>query len=170
LIVLTANYELCVRRKSHLRDHPKPKVIYISIHTYALKHFGMVWQSLSLSISIIILRGPFEEQLGKLATNIKKISKNQSCILKHKLIKVTKVVENHVINKKPQNNSRDPNNNKESNNRRDTFPEGLTAAQETTGTAGDTNNNRNIRSGGNTIKRREFTTAGVLARQGCQQK
>jgi hypothetical protein len=24
LIVLTANYELRVRRKSHLRDHPKP--------------------------------------------------------------------------------------------------------------------------------------------------
>jgi hypothetical protein len=28
----------------------------------------MVWRSLSLSISTIILRGPFEEQLGKLAT------------------------------------------------------------------------------------------------------
>jgi hypothetical protein len=36
------------------------------------------------------LRGPFEEQLGKLATNIKNF-KNQSCILKHKLIKVTKL-------------------------------------------------------------------------------
>jgi hypothetical protein len=48
-----------------------PKVIYRSIHMYALKHFGMVWRSLSLSISIIILRGPFEEQLGKLAMNIK---------------------------------------------------------------------------------------------------
>ncbi len=66
------------------------KVIYRSIHTYALKHFGMVWRSLSLSISTIILRGPFEEQLGKLATNNKNF-KNQSCILKHKLIKVTKL-------------------------------------------------------------------------------
>jgi hypothetical protein len=51
------------------------KVVYRSINTYALKHFGMVWRSLSLSISIIILRGPFEEQLGKLATNIKKFQK-----------------------------------------------------------------------------------------------
>jgi hypothetical protein len=51
------------------------KVIYRSIHMYALKHFGMVWRSLSLSISIIILRGPFEEQLGKLAMNIKEFQK-----------------------------------------------------------------------------------------------
>ncbi len=42
--------------------------VHKSIHTSALKHFGMVWRSLSLSISTIILRGPFEEQLGKLAT------------------------------------------------------------------------------------------------------
>ncbi len=38
--------------------------------------------------------------------------------MKHKLIKVTRVVEIHVINKN-KNNSTDPNNNKESNNRRD---------------------------------------------------
>jgi hypothetical protein len=33
----------------------------------------MVWQSLSLSICVIILRGPFEEQLGKRSININKI-------------------------------------------------------------------------------------------------
>jgi hypothetical protein len=40
-----------------------------------LKHFGMVWQSLSLSIYVIILRGPFEEQLGKRSISINKFKK-----------------------------------------------------------------------------------------------
>ena len=77
----------------------------------------MVWRSLSLSISTIILRGPFEEQLGKLATNIKNFRKSELHI-ETQTDKGDKVVGNHGINKN-RNNSRDANNNMESNNRKD---------------------------------------------------
>jgi hypothetical protein len=45
-----------------------------------LKHFGMVLQSLSLSISLIIWQGSFQEQLEKLSINIKNFE-----ILKYKM-------------------------------------------------------------------------------------
>jgi hypothetical protein len=46
-----------------------------SYNTRGHKHFGMVWLTLSLYISMTILRGPLQEQLGNLSMNIK-ISKD----------------------------------------------------------------------------------------------
>ncbi len=62
----------------------------------------MVWRSLSLSISTIILRGPFEEQLGKLETNIKNFNKSELHI-ETQTDKGDKVVGNHGINKNRNN-------------------------------------------------------------------
>ncbi len=38
-----------------------------SCHTWCHKHFGMVWLTLCLHISMIILRSPLQEQLGNLS-------------------------------------------------------------------------------------------------------
>jgi hypothetical protein len=65
----------------------------------------MVWRSLSLSISSIIFWGPLEEQLGKLATNIKNFKKSAMHI-ETQTDKGDKVVGNHGKNKN-RNNSRD---------------------------------------------------------------